>query len=71
MIGHRCKKCLWFDVVHPRLKDVPEIPGITEPGFCRKHKPGAYRVAAYYIGVQPVMDAEEFCGEYKEDKGGG
>jgi hypothetical protein len=37
-------------------------------GFCRKHKPGAILLNGYYSGTQPVMDAEEFCGEFREDK---
>lgn len=37
------------------------------PGLCRKHKPGAIAIDKYYYGVQPIMDANEFCGEFRED----
>jgi len=66
MIGHRCHNCIWWDNVHPSVALVPAIPGKQVLGFCRKHKPGAEKVNGYYYGVQPVMDADEFCGEFRE-----
>jgi hypothetical protein len=30
--------------------------------------PGVVGVEKNHVGVQPVMDADEFCGEFKEDK---
>lgn len=69
MIGHRCKKCIWWDNQHESVKLIPPIPGKAVMGFCRKHKPGAIKVQQYFYGVQPVMDGEEFCGEFRKDEG--
>jgi len=41
--------------------------GKTDVGFCRKHKPGSLRIGSYFYGVQPVMDADEFCGEFRAE----
>ncbi len=68
MIGHRCKKCTWWDNQHVSVRLIKIISAKPNPGFCRKHKPGAHRHEDHYYGVQPVMDAEEFCGEFREDK---
>ena len=67
MIGHRCKKCIWWDNEHEYVKTIPLKLSKTNPGICRKHKPGALRIGEYYYGVQPVMDGEEFCGEFREE----
>ena len=67
MITHRCRNCTWWDNQHPSAALVPTIPGKLMLGFCRKHKPGAERVNGYYYGVQPIMDADEFCGEFREN----
>lgn len=67
MIGHRCKNCLWWDHDHTRVRQAPVVPGIPHPGLCRKHKPGAYALGNVHVGVQPIMDAEDFCGEFRED----
>ena len=66
MIGHRCKRCQWWDNQHESVKLVPVIPGKSELGFCRKHKPGAVKANGYFYGAQPVTDANEFCGEFRE-----
>ena len=66
MITHRCHRCIWWDKEHPSIEIVPTIPGKLNLGFCRKHKPGAERINGFYYGVQPVMDADEFCGEFRE-----
>ncbi|MEO5366053.1 MAG: hypothetical protein H7831_06810 [Magnetococcus sp. WYHC-3] len=50
------------------IKLIPEIKGKPNIGICRKHKPGALQVSGYYVGVQPLMDADEFCGEFREEK---
>ena len=68
MITHRCKNCLWFDDKHPSVQFLPKIDWKQHPGFCRKHKPGAIMVDKSHVGVQPVMDADEFCGEFRGDK---
>jgi hypothetical protein len=69
MIGHRCKKCTWWDNQHISVKLVPIIPGKPDPGICRKHRPSYVQIKEHHYGVQEVMDAEEFCGEFREDKG--
>jgi len=66
MIGHRCKNCIWWDNQHDFAKTIPAKMSKANPGICRKHKPGALRIGEYYYGVQPVMDAEEFCGEFRK-----
>jgi len=66
MIAYRCRKCIWWDNQHPSVALVQVIPGKAQLGFCRKHKPGAERIEHTYYGVQPVMDADEFCGEFRE-----
>ena len=68
MIKHRCKNCKWWDNEHESVKLIPLIDGKSNPGFCRKHKPGAIGVNNHHVGVQPVMDANEFCGEFREDE---
>jgi hypothetical protein len=60
-----CYTCKWWDNQHPRLKFAPQVDGIANPGFCRKHKPGAYSLENYHIGVQPIMDGAEYCAEYR------
>ena len=63
----RCSTCLWWDCEHERLKAGPVIAGIVSAGLCRKHKPGAERLeSGYYLGVQPIMDANDYCGEWRE-----
>jgi hypothetical protein len=67
----KCKTCHWWDNQHPRLRYAPEVQGIANPGFCRKHKPSAYTVRnadkeTFAIGLQPIMDADEFCAEHRE-----
>jgi hypothetical protein len=61
---------MWWDDTHPRLKFMPTIQGIRDPGFCRKHKPGAYTATneqreAFAIGIQPITDGDEYCGEFR------
>ena len=68
MISHRCRKCTWWDNREEFIKFLPEIPGKPDPGFCRRRKAPAISFEKILIGIHPVHDAEEFCGEYKEDK---
>ena len=68
MITHRCIFCTWWDNTHPYIKTVPIMLSKNAPGICRKHKPGAIAIGREYYGVQPIMDADEFCGEFKEDR---
>jgi hypothetical protein len=65
MIGHRCGACIWWDNQHPGVANIPIELDKANPGFCRKHKPGALRISYWFYGVQPVMDAGEFCGEFR------
>jgi len=57
---------MWWDNRHPSVVLIPNREGKEMPGSCRKHKPGGMRIGEYYYGVQPVMDADEFCGEFRE-----
>jgi len=68
MINHRCKNCQWWDNEHPVVNTIPLELGKAVPGICRKHKPGALKIGNFYYGAQPIMDAEDFCGEFREDK---
>jgi hypothetical protein len=68
MIGHRCKNCTWWDNEHRAAMNIPIEMKKTQPGFCRKHKPGSLRIGAYFYGVQPVTDGDDFCGEFREDE---
>jgi hypothetical protein len=68
MINHRCKNCTWWDNTHDYVNTIPVQLSKNNPGVCRKHKPGAIQIERYFYGVQPIMDAEEFCGEFREDK---
>ena len=73
MIDKRCKTCMWWDNKHARLENLPadklETLGICRPGICRKHKPASAALEKlYYLGVQPIMDAEDVCGEHRPEK---
>lgn len=69
MIGHRCKNCLWWDNCHISVKSIPETIEKPTPGFCRKKRPNVIGFKQHHFGAQPVMDAEEFCGEFRLDIG--
>lgn len=66
MIAHRCKNCMWWDNRHPTAALIPQALGKALMGFCRKHKPGSMRIEKHFYGVQPIMDGDEFCGEFRE-----
>lgn len=68
MIGHRCKDCTWFDTEHESINLIPKLLGKFAVGICRKHKPGAVQISNYFYGVQPVMDANELCGEFRKQE---
>ena len=68
MIAYRCKDCIWWDNQHPSVPHVPAELHKVNLGFCRRRKAGALRIGQYFYGVHPVMDAEEFCGEFKGSK---
>ena len=67
MIGHRCKDCLWWDNKHLSVEFLPKLDWKPNPGFCRKKIPGAILIEKSHVGVQPVMDADEFCAEFREE----
>jgi len=67
MINNRCKTCLWWDNQHISVTLIPEIQGKPNPGFCRKKRPNIIGFKEHHLGAQPIMDENEFCGEYKED----
>jgi len=67
MITYKCKTCLWWDREHISVKSIPIIEEKPNPGFCRKKRPNVVLFKEHHFGVQPVMDADEFCGEFKED----
>jgi hypothetical protein len=54
--------------MHIRLKHMKTIEWIPVPGLCRKHKPGSICIDKICVGVQPIMDANGFCGEFREEK---
>lgn len=64
-----CYTCKWWDNKHPRLEYAPEVSGIANAGFCRKHKPGVYALENYHVGIQPIMDGADFCAEHRTGEG--
>lgn len=60
MKDFRCKLCTWWDNKHKRV----QCPGA---GFCRKHKPGAEKRDGRIWGAWPLVDENDFCGEFRED----
>ena len=68
MIHNRCKNCIWWDSVHISVQYIPKTDEKPNAGFCRKKKPNVILFKNHHLGVQPVMDADEFCAEFREDK---
>lgn len=68
MVNYRCQHCKWWDNQHPAVEDIPIELKKTRPGFCRKHKPGSLRIGHHFYGVQPITDANDFCGEFRLDE---
>ena len=68
MITHRCKNCTWWDNVHISVQYITSIEWKPNPGFCRRRKAGVIGIEQNHVGVHPVMDADEFCGEFTEEK---
>ena len=72
MIGHKCSKCLWWDNEHKNVPVIKEGGHVKEYGknplgFCRKHKPAATMKEGLYMGIWPLTDENDFCGEFRED----
>ena len=60
MKSYRCKGCYWWDHEHKSLVEVaPDL------GYCRKHKPIAVHREGKYYGSWPLVDASDFCGEFR------
>jgi len=55
----KCSECRWSDFEHKRLKDTPGF------GYCRKHKPFVKAKAGKYYGEWPLVDADDYCGEFR------
>ena len=68
MIGHKCLNCLWWDNQHVSVQSIPVTVEKPNAGFCRKKAPNVILYSKHHFGAQPVMDAEEFCGNFREDK---
>jgi hypothetical protein len=58
----RCADCLWFDRSHQTLKDAPK-----ELGYCRKKYPVVFAREGRYYGGWPLVEQDDFCGEFRED----
>jgi len=65
MVSHRCRNCAWWDNKHPSVARIPIELLKVEPGFCRRRKAGSLQIGQHLYGAHPVMDADEFCGEFK------
>ncbi|MHC4354546.1 MAG: hypothetical protein ACYS0H_17720 [Planctomycetota bacterium] len=64
----RCKTCTWWDNREKFVSFLPKMDFKPNPGFCRRRKAPAVSYEKILIGVHPVHDADEFCGEYTEEK---
>lgn len=65
MIGHRCKKCIWWDDQHERLGEMQN----QLYGYCRKHRPVVWAANGRHWGGWPLVHAEDLCGEFREEGG--
>ena len=64
MINQRCKNCLWWDNTHNRIGDLRSEGW----GYCRKHKPVVFAKDGRHWGGWPLVDREDLCGEFREEK---
>ena len=60
MVTHRCKNCIWWDNQHGGLEEYKPYGG-----YCRKHKPISVLKGERYIGEWPIVDENDFCGEFR------
>ncbi len=51
--------------MHISVKSIPVTIEKPNPGLCRRRRPGVIGFEKHHFGAQPVMDADEFCGEFK------
>lgn len=63
MVPFRCKNCKWFDRTHKSLKEFSD-----DYGYCRKHKPVIFRFNDKHYGEWPLVDINDFCGEFRQDE---
>ena len=74
MVSHRCKNCLWFDRQHKSIRKEGSgfrnisVEGDYIYGYCRKHKPISLKGKGFFYGTWPVVDEEDLCGEFREEK---
>ena len=68
MISHRCKNCIWWDNQHISVRYITPVEWKPNPGFCRRRKAGVVGIEKNHFGVHPVMDADEFCGEFRGEE---
>ncbi len=70
MISNRCHKCLWFDREHISLREVVNGKNAVPEnfGYCRKHKPMVFSDKGRYYGGWPLVDINDFCGEFRKDE---
>jgi len=41
---------------------------LPDYGYCRKHKPIIYQLENKYWGGWPLVDVNDFCGEFRQDE---
>ena len=63
MKSYRCKNCCWFDQQHRTVAEM-----LPDYGYCRKHKPIIYQLENKYWGGWPLVDVNDFCGEFRQDE---
>lgn len=51
--------------MHISVASIPKTDEKPMPGFCRKKRPNIIGIKNHHFGAQPVMDSDEFCGEFK------
>jgi len=64
MVSYRCRSCRWFDHQHSSLMAINEV----NYGYCRKHRPSVVVRDSQYYGAWPLVDIEDFCGEFRQDE---
>ena len=62
MINYNCERCLWWDNQHKTIGELSDYGY----GYCRKHKPVIYSKDDRYWGSWPLVDRNDFCGEFRE-----
>ncbi len=74
MVDSRCQNCKWFDPEHESLSNLWRLHPAKKVGYCRKHKPVIYQGTEkngqfnLYYGGWPLVDINDFCGEFRLDE---